>query len=262
MKTAAFGVVFTAFILHLASWPCFAQWQSSPPQPRGFAQNTRQVLPQTTPQPVARSVSVKVPIYSTPPALSPYPCGDLRRRQSWGLPVRVEVAVKPENACDNGRVPVVFQDPGPLQPIICSGVGLVGAVVAAPFRVAEMFCPLPPRPCKPAIAPPYGPVPPVPPCQPVCPPMPSYACSPPGACLQPVACAPAGPAVAPLPPAPCAPRCGPNVPPRLVEEYQFPQYEAQDLLSGIWNFPETLIRTGRLAGDIHKTSPCGPPAGW
>jgi hypothetical protein len=31
-------------------------------------------------------------------------------------------------------------------------------------------------------------------------------------------------------------------------------------LSGIWNFPGRLIRSGRFAGDIHKVSPCGPPA--
>ena len=227
-------------------------------------------------QPVARSVQVTVPMPQPPrpcgpPACMPPPmyCSPpgSAAAQSPPMPVRVDIAVRPEECDQRYPVPVVYRDPGFLGPIISHSVGLVGAAIAAPFRVAEMLCPLeapacPPmqlcgptsRPLSCGYRPPANPSFPrtcsAPITQPVYP------------CRQLLACAPPGPSVAPLPPCAAPQPCGPNLPPALVEEYQFPQFEAQNLLSGIWNLPGSLIRSGRLTGDIHKTSPCGPPAGW
>jgi len=227
-------------------------------------------------QPVARSVNVTVPVPQPPKsyispgcAAPPYcPPGASAAAPSRPMPVRVDIAVRPEAFDQRYPVPVVYRDPGFFGPIVQHSVGLVGAVVAAPFRVAEMLCPLEasacpqrkqcgPPPCamnqgcsRPAAPPQWVgkcPMPitqPMPPCPPV------------------MTCAPTGPSVAPLPPGLCAPPCRPNFPPKLLEEYQFPQFEAQDLLSGIWNLPGTLIRTGRVAGDMHGTSPCAPLVGW
>jgi len=240
MKYRGIGIAIMALVLVLWELPSFAQSTLPYRHPLDVPQNMKYAPRRPVAQPVARTVSAQVPVPCAPPVLPPCPPGK--------VPCRM--------------VPVCFRDPGPLQPIICNSVGLVGAAVAAPFKLAEMLCPLPPKPCKPMEAPSCGPRHPGPPMAPACYPMPLPQFCGPHGCPPPVACAPVGPAVAPLPRAFCAPPCGPNIPPRLVEEYQFPQYEAQDLLSGIWNIPGTLIRTGRLAGDIHKTSPCGPPAGW
>lgn len=170
------------------------------------------------------------------------------------IPQKVREWVAPQPECGPKLVPLYFRDPGPIKPIIQHIIGLAGATVALPFRMAETLCPLPQKMCGPTIVPPCRPIAPVPPELPVCgqPPVPPCSAAP--ACLTPLVCGPVGPAVAPLPPVPCGPPCGPNLPPGLVEEYQFPQLEAQDLLSGIWNFPGRLIRNGRFAGDIHKTS--------
>jgi hypothetical protein len=261
MKYRGIGIALTAFVLVFPGLPSLAQWPLSPQHPQGFPQNTQCAARQPVPQPMARSVSVKVPISCTPLALPSCSSGEARYRPSQTLPVRLEVAVKPETGCDSRRIPVTFRDPGPLQPIICNGVGLVGSLLAAPFRVAEMFCPLPQRTCKPMSAPSCGPTYPAPPMSPLCHPMHLPWFSGPHGCSRPVVCGPVGPAIAPLPQAPCAPRCGPNVPPKLVEENQFPQFEAQNLLSGICNLPGRLIRTARFAGDAHKTSPCAPAVG-
>ena len=83
----------------------------------------------------------RFPLSCGPGALAPSPCGEVRHRPSPAMPVRVEVAVKPEPLCDPRRIPVRFRDPGPFQPIIYSGVGLVGATVAAPFRLLETLIP-------------------------------------------------------------------------------------------------------------------------
>lgn len=174
------------------------------------------------------------------------------------VPHKVPPFCGPETVHDPKLVPLYVRDPGPVKPIIQCTVGLAGAALALPFRIAEILCPVPKKACKPVNAPCCAPNIPVPPRTPSCHPMqPPAGCFP--ACPRPGVCAPGGPAVAPLPPAACAPACGPNIPPMLVEEYQFPALEPQNLLSGIWNFPGSLIRSGRFAGDIHKTSPCAPP---
>lgn len=266
MKYQDIGMPMAVFMLVLAALPSFAQWQLTPQRPQGFPQNTPCAARQPIPQPVARSVSVKVPISRTPLALPPYPCGEVRDRQSQPMPVRVDIAVRPEEYDQRHPVPVVYRDPGFLGPIISHSVGLIGSAIAAPFRVAEMLCPLEapacppsrwcgptsrPRNCgyPPPAAPQFSPQCPAPITQPV-------------SCRPVLGCAPPGPSVAPLPPCAALPACGPNLPPALVEEYQFPQLESQSLFSGIWNLPGSLIRSGRLAGDIHKTPPCGPPRGW
>ena len=56
------------------------------------------------------------------------------------MPVRVDIAVHPEMRDQRRPVRVVYRDPGFLGPIIAHSVGLVGAAVAAPFRIVEMLC--------------------------------------------------------------------------------------------------------------------------
>ena len=220
-------------------------------------------------QPVARTVRVTVPVpqppgHGGPPVCLPpsiyCPPSRSATTPPPPLPVRVDIAVRPEECDQRCPVPVVYRDPGFLRPIICHSVGLLGATIAAPFRAAEMLCPLQAPACPPKqwCAPTSRPLncgyqPPVdssfarkcptPIPQPV-------TCSP-----RPLACAPFGPSMAPLPPCTVPQQCGPNLPPALVEEYQFPQYEPQNLLSGIWNLPGNLVRSGRFSGDI----PCTPP---
>jgi hypothetical protein len=178
------------------------------------------------------------------------------------IPQKVKECPAPPPDCGPKLVPLYFRDPGPVKPVIQHIVGLAGATVALPFRMAETLCPLPQYTWGPTIMPSCQPIPCVPPTLSLCAPTPPPSCSVAPTCFPPLVCRPVGPCVAPLPPAPCRPPCGPNLPPALVGEYWFPQYEAQDLLSGIWNFPGRLIRMGRFAGDIHKTSPCAPPQGW
>ncbi len=220
-------------------------------------------------QPVARSVQVTVPMPHPPRPCGPTVClpppmhcppPGSATAPSPPMPVRVDIAVRPEECDQRHPVPIVYRDPGFLEPIISHSVGLIGATIAAPFRVAEMLCPFeaPACPQKQWCGPTSRPLncgyqPPVdssfarkcptPIPQPV-------TCSP-----RPLACAPFGPSMAPLPPCTVPQQCGPNLPPALVEEYQFPQYEPQNLLSGIWNLPGNLVRSGRFSGDI----PCTPP---
>lgn len=226
-------------------------------------------------QPVARSVQVTVPVPQPPapygrraylpsPMYCPQPSPVTAPPRP--MPVRVDIAVRPDHD-QRHLVPVVYRDPGFLGPIVSHSVGLVGATIAAPFRVAEMLFPVeapacrPKQPCgpsarplncgqRPPVGPPFAQKCPMPLAQPASP------------CCPVLACAPPGPSVAPLPPCGPPPSCGPNLPPALVEEYRFPQFEAQDLLSGIFNLPGNLIRTGRFVGDMHKTSPSAPAMGW
>jgi len=178
------------------------------------------------------------------------------------IPQKVKECPAPPLDCGPKLVPLYFRDSGPVKPVIEHIVGLVGATVALPFRVAETLCPLPQHACGPPIMPSCQRIPCVPPALPVCAPTPAPPCSVAPSCLPPLVCAPVGPCVAPLPPAPCRPPCGPNLPPALVGEYRFPQYEAPDLLSGICNFPLRLIWGERTAGGVHKTSPCAPARDW
>lgn len=245
--------------------------QSIPvPQP-AYRSGVRPCGPQLPAQPappVARSVNVTVPV--PPPAqvcapatcapAPPYCCSPAAPpappRQ---MPVRVDIAVRPE-ACDQRRpVPVVYRDPGFLGPIICHSVGLVGAAVAAPFRVLEMLCPVPAQPCprrcgprpqpstcgyQQQTSPSFAPKCPMPCTQPVapCPPM--------------LACAPPGPSVAPLPPCASPSPCGPFMPPAMVERDEEPPCAPQSLLGGLINLPFTLMERGRLVHDL-GSAPAG-----
>ena len=149
MKYRGIGIVIIALILVLGELPSSAQSTLFPQHPMGLQQKIQYAPRQPVGQPVARTVSVQVPVPCAPPVLPPCSSGEVRYGPSRTLPVRVEVAVRPEPGCDSRRIPVAFRDPGPLQPIISNGVGLIGSTLAAPFRVAEMLCPLPQRTCKP-----------------------------------------------------------------------------------------------------------------
>ena len=263
MKHRGFGLVLTASILVLTVLPCFAQWAPSPQHPQGFPQNAQCTPRQPISQPVGRSVSVKVPISCTPLTPSPYPCGEVRHRQSQTLPVRVEVAVRPETPCDRGRIPVAVRDPGPLQPIICSGAELMGAVVAAPFRLIEILCPFGQR--QPCSAPaPRLTCPPPRPRAPLYGPAVSYhsgvvqgtPLNHPPVCQAPQhACPPPGPSISPLPPDghPSPSLC--FLPPRLVHEHQLPALEPRSLIGGLWNLPATFLTRVRWTGDLWKSTP-------
>ena len=124
--------------------------------PRITVPSANHCAPQQRVQPVAQSVTVTVPV---PPPPKPYmlpACGQspdcpppAAAVPTRSMPVKVDIAVRPE-ACDQRpTVPVVCRDPGFLGPIISHSIGLLGATIAAPFRVAEMLCPLGVRPCPP-----------------------------------------------------------------------------------------------------------------
>ncbi len=229
------------------------------PEARQVARSVRVTVP--VPQPPRQCLPPGCrpsPMYCPPPVCAPQPARP--------IPVSVDIAIRPES-CDQRRpVPIVYRDPGFLGPIVRHSIGLVGATIAAPFRVAEMLCPVTAPPCPPRR--PWGPPPcsinreyPRPgPCQFV-PPCPTPMRRP-MSCRPLPACAPPAPSMAPFPPCFAPPTCGPNLPPALVQEYQFPQCEPQSLLSGIWNLPGQLIRNGRLTGDINRRSSCAPTMGW
>jgi hypothetical protein len=238
-------------------------------EPRISLPSARYCASQQRIQPVAQSVTVTVPVAPPPNPYMPPACGQppycpppAAALPSRSMPVRVDIAVRPE-ACDRlPPVPVVYRDPGFLAPIISHSVGLIGATIAAPFRVTEMLCPTGVPACPPGRA--CGP----PPCAvnsgypppaasrfaPACP----QRTTQPVSCRPVMGCAPPGPSVAPLPPCRALTACDANLPPALVEEYQFPQCEPHNLVSGIWNLPGRLFRQGRVTGDIMKPVPGAP----
>lgn len=217
--------------------------------------------PQPRVQPVVRSVNVTVPVPQPPrPYMPPPHCPPPATvAPSRPMPVRVDIAVQPE-ACDQRRpVPVVYRDPGFLGPIISNSLGLIGATIAAPFRLAEMLCPLeapacpPKRPCgpprgmancgyPPPVAPQFVPKCPVPITQPA------------GPCGPVLTCAPSGPSVAPLPPCAPPPPCGPFIPPAIVDRDEEPPCAPQSLLGGLAQLPFTLAQRGRFLGDMGRLS--------
>lgn len=220
-------------------------------------------------QPVARSVQVTVPMPQPPkpfppPACLPSPpyCPAAATAPARPMPVRVDIAVRPEE-CDQRRpVPVVYRDPGFLGPIVSHSLGLVGATIAAPFRVAEMLFPLdasprsPQRQCGPrSHVPSCGYQPPASPrFAPECP---APVTQPMASCAPVLSCTPPGPSVAPLPPCALPPPCGPFMPPALVEREEEPPCAPQSLLGGIVQLPFTLAGRGRFIGDIGRS-----PAAW
>jgi hypothetical protein len=185
-------------------------------KPRITLPSARYCPPQQRVQPVAQSVTVTVPVAPAPKPYMLPPCGQppycpppAAAPPSGSVPVRVDIAVRPE-ACDQRpTVPVVYRDPGFLGPIISHSTGLIGATIAAPFRVAEMLCPTDIPACPPGR--PCGP----PPC--------AVSSGYPPRMTQPVSfrpvmgCVPPGPSVAPLPPCRALTTCDSNLPPALVE---------------------------------------------
>jgi hypothetical protein len=257
MKSVCIGLVF-AVVVVLAmgiSPQCRAAEMFGP----GFAPRPAySCAPRQQSQPVARNVSVTVPVPQRPAPCLPPMCGPVpycpprpAAAPARPMPVRVDISVRPEDCGQRPAVPVAFRDPGFMAPIVGYSVGLLGATIAAPFRVAEMLCPIKARACAPkapCTPPPcpvnYGPPPCVPmqaPCRPVA-----------------VACAPPGPSVAPLPGCARPASCGVNIPPALLAEYQFPQCEPQDLLSGICNLPGRMVNQSRLPGGIGRPMPGAP----
>lgn len=199
------------------------------------------------PKLVTRTVNVAVPVPQPPVAALVPQCsasqvhdpksGTVRPNS---VPVRLEVAVRGETSEQKRAVPVVYRDPGFLRPLVGHTVGLVGAIVAAPFRVAEMMVPLdtPPLPrvarrsalpcgslqAAPLIPPSWAPVCPKPMTQPQ------------SSCAPSLTCAPAGPSVAPLPAPATPPSCGPFMPPALVERYEEMPCAPQSLVEGLIQF--------------------------
>lgn len=259
--------VFSLIVLVLvSSAPGFSQ--SAPGSYPGSFPGVRPCVPQQPIQPVARSVNVTVPVPQPPKPCMPPACvpapycppPGAATAPSRPMPVRVDIAVRPEG-CDQRRpVPVVYRDPGFLGPIISHSIGLIGATVAAPFRIAEMICPLDTSPCPPQR--PCGPPPPPPlNCGYQSPP-PQFAPKCPAPITQPVApcppvltCAPCGPSVAPLPPCASPPPCGPFMSPAVVERDEEPPCAPQSLLGGLVQLPFTLAERGRFIGDMGRPSP-------
>lgn len=241
----------------------------------GYFPSMSPCAPKQDVQRVVRTVRVNVPVPRQPPCYVPPACvpPHMSRLPAMAappaprpVPVSVDIAVRPESCVQRRAVPVVYRDPGFLGPIVRHSIGLVGATIAAPFRVAEMLCPVtapvcpPRRPCGPPLCsvnqcyPQPVPCRLVPPCPaPMRRPMP---------CRPVLKCAPPGPSVGPLPHCSAVSSCGPNLSPALMEDYRFPQCEPQNLLSGIWNLPGQLVRTCRLIGDFDRRPPCAPPMGW
>lgn len=240
------------------------------------------------PKAQVRQVNVNVPCppqQCAPPVCPPPQCGPVckpwvpPRPKPQMVPVRVEVAVRPESGCADRMAPLYRRNPGPFKPILGHTVGLVGSVIALPFGIAEMFhartckqkCP--PRVCAP-MCPPYQAMNPVRKCAPrpvtACAPQPSYPCPPPQrmympACPVPMTKSPCGPSVGPIPRPSCEPRycySGPPIPPRVVEEMSmYPAVEAQGLIPGVVQFPGRLLGRARWTGDLRddrRGARCGP----
>ena len=225
--------------------------------------------PTQPPRSVQRTVNVNVPVqsplpptYSLPRGCGIRPCPPVKPST---VPVRVNVAVTPTYPLRQKMVPVVYCSPGPIRPVVTNAVGLAGALVAAPFRVADMFLPVycpgmyqkrqqcgPPR----AMRGPFGYRGAA---QPMCvPPLRKCAIVGPPPCPPPMACAPSGASVSPLP-RPLGPQpCRPHIPPRVVEDCDYPIVETRGILAGIVNLPFRLIQRGRIFGDMNRVPPGSP----
>lgn len=263
-STLTFGFLLTFLC---ASHPGLCQ--SLPFPNSSYQSRSRQCMPKLSAQPappVARSVNIAVPVPQAPHPCVPRTYGPGAR---YGcppvatappprpMPVRVGITVHPETRGQRRPVSVVYRDPGFLGPIICHSVGLVGAAISAPFRIAEMLCPLPTQPCRPRCSP--APQPPrcgsqrqpVPCFVPKCP-VPCTAPAPP--CGLRLACAPPGPSVAPLPPCATPQPCRPFMPPALVARGEEPPCAPQSLIGGLVNLPSRLLKRGRFVADMGGTS--------
>ncbi len=221
-------------------------WTSAPKAshcpPKGCPQGT-----QTPPPAVTKTVDVTVPAPSQ--ASAPAPCPYFRTlppAQRRSVPVRVQVSVRADQPRAQSCPPATMRDPGPIRPVVAHSVGLVGATIAAPFRLAEMFY----ERCRSRDCAPRPPV-----CGPIgCAPQPTKC--PPAACV-PSPCPP-GPSIAPLPP--CAPpnSCAATPPRRMSKPPKYPPCEPGSLLGGIGRLPGRVMRHGRVWGDWNSRNDCRP----
>lgn len=157
---------------------------------------------------------------------SPHCCPIQKVPVTQGIPPRPSCGA-PAGPSDR-LVPLTYVEPGPIRAIAFYAVGLLKSTIAAPFRLIEAVIPVGGKPdCRP--------------------PKPVIA-----------GCAPPAPHLGPRPGPSCQPSCGPNLPPQVVKEYEFPPLESDNLLSGLWNFPATLVRQGRFTGDVFRNDPCAP----
>ena len=96
------------------------------------------------PKPVPRTVNVTVPVpHKAPQAMcAPYPCcppAPPVSRRPASMPVQVQVSVQAAPSRDGSCARLVYRDQGPIKPILQYGTALIGATIAAPFRLADMF---------------------------------------------------------------------------------------------------------------------------
>lgn len=111
-------------------------------------------------------------------------------------------------------LPIRVMDPGPVRPVVTNAVGLVGALLAAPFRLMETVIP---------------------------PTLPQNRSTQGTGCPLPQQPSPRN-------------LCGNQIPPAVVAENRYPVLEPQSLLMGVINFPFTLFGQGRFAGDFGESN--------
>ncbi len=159
-------------------------------------------------------------------------------RQSHGYP-----SGNYHSSGEDKLVPVTYVEPGPIRAVAFYAVGLIKATIAAPFKLVETVIPLGKKTdCHPVAR---GPV--------CAPPAQSQALPTNASCAPvPVGCGPPSPYLGPRPRSNAQNNCGPNLPPQVVKEYEFPPKESDNLLSGLWNLPATLVRQGRFTGDLFR----------
>ena len=140
-------------------------------------------------------------------------------------------------------VPMTCEKPGPIRAIAFYTVGLIKSTVAVPFRLLETVIPLSKNSdCEPVRRVGSRPF--------ACQPQPGFPMCRPAMS----GCSPASPQLAPLPGFSNQPQCSAFLPPHVVKEYEFPPTESDNLLTGLWNLPATLLRQGRITGDIFRNN--------
>ena len=279
MRTIVLGMALIS--LYVVVFACSSGAQTSFCPPQMVCPHPVPCPPPQAPQPVAKTIDIKVPV--------PYPphqvclphvarCGSMppcvpqsvcRHPKPSQMPVRVEVSIRPEKPCDPKLVPLRYRDPGPIRPVVEHTVGFIGSAIALPFRTLEMFVgrckKCPPKPCAPLCMPaPMACGPRIVKCgPPTCPPpvrLGIPTCGPPPCpppCPIPMSCVPTGPSVGPLPCTGPYQPCSPNIPPEIMRDAcEFPPLESKGLLSGAYYFPGRLLQRGRFRW---RRSCGGPP---
>ena len=168
------------------------------------------------------------------------PVGNPAQKMPLGTGVSHGPVLMP--GCGSERlVPMTCEEPGPIRAIAFYTVGVIKSTIAAPFRLLETLIPVGKgNDCGPVRPPGSGPL--------VCQPQPGFSTCKPAV----VGCAPASPNLGPRPGSSSQPLCGVKLPPQVIKEYEFPPLESDNLLSGLWNLPATLMRQGRITGDVFR----------